>query len=488
MISQQIVTQSAPKRINLVKAQSALCSRRFYRFVQTMWPVIIPEPPIWNWHIEYLCDELQTVIERVVRREAKMEDIIINIPPGTSKSTVLSIMLPAWAWSLDPTLRILSLSFSDDAAMDSAMKSRDIITSDLYQQLFPYVNIRKDQDSKTHYQTTKNGQRYATGILGSITGKHFHIILVDDPINPKKAASEAECIIANNAIDSTIYTRKIDKAVAVTVLIMQRLSENDPTAHMLDKAGKEIKHICLPAELLDGPRPEQLAAKYVDGLLDPVRLSKKILMEARTDLGLANYTGQFAQRPAPAGGLVWQKEWFRVVPDHLWPDRKMMTSLGTDWDTAYTEKEENAANAYITAGKIGNNIYIDDLGFDWLEFPALLRWMKTKQAPHYIESKASGKSIKSTLHSQGIIAIETKVEGGMDKVARAKMASPTAEAGFVFIKASLINILLNDSRQGILFFPKGKYKDLADALAQSLLRLGKQGRYRTTTGREDDDF
>ncbi len=123
-------------------------------------------------------------------------------------------------------------------------------------------------------------------------------------------------------------------------------------------------------------------------------------------------------------------------------------------------------------------MYIDDLGFDWLEFPKLIAYMKTKKQPHYIEAKASGKSAKQTLTNQGIPAIEVKIDGG-DKVARALLATPFAESGMIYIRESLINKLYHDDKQGILIFPNGDGDDLADALAQSINRLLNQPKFFT---------
>ena len=459
--------------VSVEHLKAELCKRSFYYFVQTFWEVIIAEVPIWNWHIEYLCNEAQDMVERIASRQIKMHDVIINIPPGTSKSTIFTIMLPAWAWAIDPTLRILTISYSDMLATEHAVKSRDIIRSEKYKNYFPYIEVKKDKDNKTNYENTTNGQRMAAGLSGTITGIHAHLILIDDPLNPKQAASETECTTANMLIDSTLSTRKVDKQVTVTLLIMQRLSANDPTAHLLSKQ-KSIKHICLPAEAMDDVLPIDLKNKYVDGLLDPYRLSKPILQELRIDLGTAGYAGQIAQRPAQKGGSIWQK-WFKEVPDHLFPDKNLLQHYGTDWDLAYTKDDTNAASAYISAGKLKQDIYIDDLGWDWLEFPALINLMKNKPSPHYIEAKASGKSAKQTLVTHGIPAMEVKVEGG-DKIARANMATPVAEAGMVYIRQSLADTLYHDARQGILLFPSSKYKDLADVLAQCLQRLVHKSR------------
>lgn len=459
--------------LNINSIDAELCKRDFYYFVQQFWGVIIPETPVWNWHIQYLCNEAQKVVERIAKREKKENDLIINIPPGTSKSTIFTIMLPAWAWVIDPGLRILTISYSEKLATEHALKSRDVIESDKFKIFFPGIRIKKDKNNKTNYENNKLGQRYAAGISGTVTGVHAHLIIIDDPLNPKQAASDTECETACSTIDNTLSTRKVNKDVTVTMLVMQRLSENDPSGHLLSKKGKSYKHYKLPAELSDGPIPAELGKNYVGGLLDPVRISQSAIEEAQSDLGSFGYAGQFSQSPAPATGAIWKK-WFIPIKDAEFPSFKRMIKYGTDWDLAYTKDETNAANAFVTAGKIGGNIYIDNIGFDWLEFPQLLKYMKQQPGPHYIEAKASGKSAKQSLSAEGIIAIEIKVDGG-DKIARARMASPIAEAGMVYIRESLLDKLYNDPKQGILAFPKGKFKDLADALAQCLQRLKKKG-------------
>jgi len=199
--------------------------------------------------MEYLCNELQKVAQLVIDRKPKDYDVIINIPPGTSKSTIVTVMLPAWCWIKDPSIRSLTASYSSSLSTDHAVKSRDIIKSDKFTQYFPYIEIKKDQDNKTHYKNTEGGERYATSVTGSITGFHAHLLIVDDPLNPKEASSEVERERANNFMDVTLSTRKVSKSVTPTILVMQRLHEADCTGNWLDKKGKDLKHICLPGEL-----------------------------------------------------------------------------------------------------------------------------------------------------------------------------------------------------------------------------------------------
>ena len=64
---------------NEVEIQAELCRRSFYYFLKQFWDIIITETPVYNWHMKYLCDELQAAAEKVINRENKDEDIVINI-------------------------------------------------------------------------------------------------------------------------------------------------------------------------------------------------------------------------------------------------------------------------------------------------------------------------------------------------------------------------------------------------------------------------
>lgn len=174
--------------INIDQARAERCRRSLFHFVQEFWSEVSPEDPVWNWHIQYLCDEFQTDLLRLCRivnkqgitikdREHKLHDGITNVPPGSSKSTIYTIMAPAWIWTVDPTIKILTASYSADLAIDHAVKSRDVIQSDKYRKYFPEIEIRADHNNKANYKNTKLGERYATSVGGSVTGFHAHLLL-----------------------------------------------------------------------------------------------------------------------------------------------------------------------------------------------------------------------------------------------------------------------------------------------------------------------
>lgn len=463
-----------------VKAE--LCRRKLSYFVKEFWDIIVPNELVWSAHLDVMCDEMQEGLERVFLRLPKKYDLIYNVPPGTSKTTVLSIMACSWAFSRMPEIKYFVGSYSDNAILGISDNIRIIMGSDKYIAYFPGTVIRKNKNTAHNFKTTKNGEFYAFTVGGSITSKHADVLDIDDPLNPKQAASPANLITANTFFDKTLPSRKVDKEVTLTVLVMQRLAVNDPTGHLLNKGRSNIRHICLPAELADNVSPPEYRGIYIDGLLDPKRLSRQVLSDAKIDLLEDGYAGQMMQRPVKEGGLIWTK-CFREIDDNIFPRVSDMTSVGNDWDLAYTDKDTNAASAYFSTGKIDGYTYIFDFDFRYLEFPELIDWMATKPHMHFIEDKGPGKSAKQTLSRNGIIAMEVKVPGGSDKISRAKQASASAKSGMVFIKKSLADRLYNDSQQGILNFPKSPKKDVADALAQALLRQSSRPRI-VSTGRK----
>lgn len=456
---------------SISKLDAELCRRDFFFFLQTFWEVIIPEDPIYNWHMEYICQEIQTAGLRVINRENREYDLVINVPPGTSKSTICTVMFPIWLWINDPTIKIMTASYSGGLSGDHSLKSRDIIRSEKFKMLFPEIEVRKDVDGKTHFANTQGGERYATSVRGTATGKHAHVIIVDDPLDPRGAESEADRLTANNFMNKTLPTRKINKSVALTVLVMQRLHVDDCTGIWLEQR-KDIKHICLPAELSKHVKPEELSDRYIDGLLDNKRLAREELDSLKDALGSYAYAGQMMQLPAPDDGGIWSAKWFIALEDVEFEKLKpKFIDVGSDWDLAYTKHDKNSASGFITAGRIGNDMYIDNVEFQWLEFPELINWMAKVQAPHYIEAKASGISASQVLRKHGIIAIEVSMGRDGDKVGRTRLVSKYAEAGHIYVRRSVIQKLLYDTKQGIVMFPNNANNDINDALVQAINRL-----------------
>ena len=459
-----------------VKVVADECRRSFFYFLRTFWDVIITEEPVYNWHIEELCNELQALAGFVFRREKKPYDLVINIPPGTTKSTITTIMFPVWMWCVDSTIRIITNSYSADLSVEHATKSRDIILSEKYQTLFPDVQIRKDKFGKESYENTAGGARYTTSTGGAITGKHGHIILNDDPMNPKQASSEPMRLQANEHT-KTLSSRKVNKANTPMVTIMQRLHEEDTTGYLLKKKGEKIRLICLPAEVSSKISPPELADRYIDGYLDPVRLGREVLDEAKVDLGGRQYSGQFEQVPSSEQGNIIRKEWFRsITVESFSTIRKKGGANHFFLDTAFDEKKKKSDNdpsGIIGACKIGPNLYIYAAQKVYKKFPDLIRFLPdflfangyTGESTLRIEPKANGVSVVHQLEDSTSLNVTRTPTPTDSKEVRLNAASPKIECGRVYLVEGAWN---EDFIEEVCGFPTKVHDEYVDLLCYAV--------------------
>jgi predicted phage terminase large subunit-like protein len=461
-----------------------------FEFIQVFWSEVSDDEFKPNWHIEYLCSELEKVIERIANNIPRGEgdDLIINIPPGTTKTITCSIMLPAWAWTKYFWMKFITASYSATLSLESAEKSRDLIRSDKFKAMYPDLGIKDDKDTKSNfravkrkrvypgqpYRLTYGGNRYSTSVGGTLTGFHGHVLIVDDPLNPEQAASEKELENCNRWMEQTLPTRKTDKAVSGTILVMQRLHQADPTGRLLEKKKKTIKHICLPGQIRDYKEflnPPELAKYYKDGLLDATRLNWGVLEEMELDLGQYGYAGQIGQNPTPPGGGMFKVERMPIV--HHLTSRTNIVRAIRYWDKAATAD----GGAYTAGVKMllmaDNKVVIEDV---------VRKQMSSEDREAAIKSHAQADALLDEDYS---VHIEQEGGSGGKESAEATIRSlagfpvyadrPTGNKEF---RADPLSVAVNNGNVILLqgdwnkafkdeleMFPNGTYKDQVDAAA-----------------------
>jgi hypothetical protein len=150
-----------------------------------------------------------------------------------------SIAFPAWCLGHDPSAQILSVSYAQDLSDKLARDCRTIMTSPWYRQIFP-TRLAPHRQAVQEFITTRQGYRLATSTGGVLTGRGADIILIDDPLKPEEALSNAQRKAANEWYDHTLYSRLNDKRHGAIVIIMQRLHEDDLVGHVLAQEGWEV--------------------------------------------------------------------------------------------------------------------------------------------------------------------------------------------------------------------------------------------------------
>lgn len=359
--SQFNVMMSSP-----IAIQRELNNRSFYNFFLYFWDTITQAKLVPNWHLSYLCAEVQEAVERVALGLPCENDILINIPPGTTKTTLLSIMLNAWIWTKWEWFQVIGASYSLQLSLKSASTTRDLIRSQKFKEMYPELYIKADEDSKSDFRIMKKsnvekeedirgGFRFSTSVGGTVTGMHGHLIIIDDPLNPLQALSPQLLNTTNHWVNSVIPTRKVDKDVTLTIMVMQRLHENDPSGNWLAKEkiraktnshDRGLKHICLPADISESKeflKPQEVGIYYRQNLLDPERLSKGVLNQMLADLGNYQYSGQFLQNPVSSKGGMFKVDFLQIINNPPLPHE-------IEFTVRYWDKAGTAGGGAYTAG------------------------------------------------------------------------------------------------------------------------------------------
>lgn len=448
--------------------------------------------------------KLISVADRVVAGELRY--VMILAPPRYLKSEVFSRLLPAY-YLLKFPRRMFSL------ACHAASLSLELSEAARENFVNAGGTLAAETAAKARWQVAGKGRSSMQGTMwavgvhgGGALGRGFNLGVVDDPLHPDHAYSWMRRQHFKRWWENT-WLRSLEPG-AQMIFVMQRLHVEDPVDYLFRREvgeGEEVKaplhwHVVVMDEIKSseplgrwkGPRglPSTCTVEPDErkegAVLAPSRFSAEEVKERQAQNPVIT-SAQRQQRPLRPSGDFWRLDWFETyetLPRDAYDG-------GWDWDTAQTKEERNSASAYVRSfrgpalneAKNVFNIYIEDVGFAWVEYPELIAWMKSYPGPHHIEAKSSGKSAAQSLKTYGISVSEVTVLG--DKLARASAAQPAVAARRIYVKQGVVQKLLYAEQQGLLRITAeglqmgGEGLDLNDAFVQALHRhlgIGAKGK------------
>lgn len=483
-------------------------------FLRAGWKYIDPAPYVHGWHMDAIAEHLMAVTTGHIRR------LVINVPPRSSKSSLVSVAWPAWTWIQSeygplsgPHVQFLFSSYAQTLSIRDAVKSRRLIESHWYQKQWKdRFKLTSDQNTKIRFENDQGGYRLSTSVGGTLTGDGGSIICCDDPHNAVEMESE---LIRKNTLewwDESLSTRLNDPATGAYVVIMQRLHEEDLTGHIMSRESENWTWLMLPMK----HETERHCTTYIEGKefwTDPRVLDGELLCEKRFGanevadlerrLGPYAAASQLQQSPAPRGGGIIKREFWKLWDEEKFPPFQFLIA---SLDTAYTAKQENDASALTIWG-----VFHDEAGnpkimliFAWeehLEFNDLVNRVidtctvdgRKKSAngeeiihPRFpvdrvvIEAKASGHSLAQEMHrlfsQTGQFGIDMVGQGigkwTPDKVARVHSIQHLFAEGLVYAPN-------RDYAEKVIeqcgVFPKGRRDDLVDSTSIAMRYLRDMG-------------
>jgi predicted phage terminase large subunit-like protein len=491
---------------NPLVASLELNNRSLYHFIQYFWDEISTQPLVHNWHIPYICSELEQIAYRVGNRQDKVYDLIINIPPGTTKTITCSIMFPAWCWTKWHWMRFITASYTSALALESAEYCRDLIRSDKFQVMYPWLDIKEDKDTKSNFKIVKKesvspgreprilygGNRFSTSVGGTLTGFHGDINIWDDPLNPEEAVSDKDRETANRWIDGTLSTRKTNKKVSTTIGIMQRLHQDDPTGHLLAKKKKNLRHICLPGEIKNYGKqlsPPELKDKYIDDLLDPKRMDWKVLRDMEADLGQYGYAGQIGQDPTPPGGGMFKVDHLQTIRIAELDDmRKYIVQSVRYWDKAGSANT-GAWTVGVLMHKLANGKFV-------IEDVKRGQWAaEVRESLIRSTAEADGRKVWVYMEQEpgsgGKDSVQASIRGlaGFAVYADRPTGDKAFRADPFAVQVNNDNVMMLQAEwnagyvEELRFFPFSTYKDRVDASSGGFMKLTEKRFVKTLSGK-----
>lgn len=454
-------------------------SRDLASFARLAWNVLEPGTELkWNWHLDLLCEYLTLVRDRRIRR------LIINVPPQTMKSRLVNVFYPCWSWTQIATRRFLSSSYSGDLSESFNVERSLLLRSEWFRDTFPN-KVVLTKDSQKVVRNDVGGSMTATSTGGTATGKGSHDVIIDDPLNPKQAASDLELKSSNDFFDNTLRTRLSDQITGTFVVVMQRLDLNDLTGHLLEKNPGEWTHLSIPMEAEEDEKwtAPITGTVYERKKGDPLWVSRfppTVIASLHRDMGSIAYGGQYQQRPTPKGGTIIKRHWFREFWDWTTLPKKFEQVIQS-WDCSFGSKSDAAS--FVVGDKwaaVGAKRYLlwekrDKMSYTetrdaMMNFPVGDLTTAFPAHAKYVENKANGPAVIDDLRHaiSGLIAIEP--DG--DKVARMCAVSPFFEAGDIVLPNPEMPGFewVRDWIEEICRFPM-KPNDRGDCASQAIRRL-----------------
>lgn len=303
--------------------QAERLRRSLKLFVASAWHLVEPGTPFVNsWHIDAICEHLQAVTEGQIKR------LIINVPPRTGKSTLVSILWPCWEWARDPSKRFMFASYAEQLAFLMSVRRRDnVIMSKWYQDRWGSKYVLGGSLNLKHlFSNDKSGHMFATSTGGQVTGYGGSRLVLDDPHDPKGAESEVKRETTTEWLNLTWPSRLDPVPGAAEVVIMQRLHEQDATGIYLARRDKDTVLLKIPMEFKGHKNATRLGFEdprsKPNELLTPL-YPKERVDELRRTLGPYGAAGQLDQEPSPTEGGIIKRAWIRHYDqneEHLRPE------------------------------------------------------------------------------------------------------------------------------------------------------------------------
>jgi len=459
--------------ISWTQIQAIGMKRDLKQFLSEAWHVVEPGKEFkGGWHIDAICEHLTYV------SLGDIDDLVINIPPRHSKSTVVAVMWPAWEWTWQPSTQWLFATYASSLTIRDSVKCRRLIQSPWYQDHFgDCFQLSSDLNQKGRFDsdvmsTRGNDPKKLGRVIIAQRGHHQDL--------PGHVLSSGNWVHLNLPGYYVPKTRCITRAKKNSVRTIP--ANENPAVYTF---GDDIEPLVKGELLFRDPRKKE------NDLLTPERFGQAEMAKLSYELTERGFESQIQQNPSAKGGNIMKEHHWREWTDVELPQIQMVIQ---SYDTAFEEEEEHDFSARTTWGVFEHEEYLDPK-LPWtakykgqkrlclillermnkrMEFPELREnaieaaqlWKPDRVL---IEKKASGHSLAQELRRGNLPIARIKVTDS--KFVRAHAASLVLERGCIFyVKRNWSAEVIQQCGN----FPADDHDDLVDSCTMAMLWLRKK--------------
>lgn len=444
-------------------------------FIKQGWRTLEPGRPfVHGWAVGAICEHLEAVSRGEIKR------LLINVPPGCTKSMTTNVFWPSWEWAKTPHLKYISASYAQDLTTRDNVRGRTLMEGEWYQGNWGHrFAFKGDQNAKLRYENTVGGFRQVSSVGSALIGHRGDRIIVDDPHDVQGVESDVKREESLRWFSETLPTRLNDLDESAIIVIMQRVHERDVSGLIL-KSELGYEHLCLPMEF--EPDHPHLSSRFKDPRTTPGELlwPERFSLPAVTQLKAAfrawggSYAeaGQLQQRPAPRAGGMFQRKDFIVVDSA--PEG--MYNVCRGWDLAATKDGHGAYTVGCKMASHNGLLYVLDVRRGrWGPHEVITQIQLAAQQDGFTVRQSipqdpgqAGKAQRSFMAAAlDGFDVRFSPESG-SKEDRARPVSAQCEAGNVRLVAGpWVDAFLNEA----CMFPTGEFKDQVDAASRAYADL-----------------
>jgi predicted phage terminase large subunit-like protein len=469
MAEQEKLLEQVSQYRDAVKREKA--QKSFMAFVHEMWPGFIH-----GRHHALMAKKFEEIAE------GKLKRLIINMPPRHTKSEFASNMLPAWFLGKYPNKKVIQTSNTADLAVGFGRKVRNLVDSEQYSKIFPNVALRADSKAAGRWATNHNGDYFAIGVGGTVTGKGADLLIIDDPHSEQEARlAQGDPTVFDNVYEwYTSGPRQRLQPGGAIIIVMTRWSDKDLTGRVLKSDNTDWELIELPAIMPSGSP------------LWPEFWSLSELEALKEELPPYKWNAQYQQKPTGEEGAIVKRDWWRRW-SHDRPPR--CEYIIQSWDTAFTKSQRADYSACTTWGVFYRdeneqdvNIILLDAFKEKMEFPELkarAKEMYDEWEPDscIIEAKAAGAPLIQELRRIGVYVQDYTPSRGNDKFVRLNSVTDLFSSGKVWAPETR---WADEVIEELARFPNAEHDDLVDSSVQALMRFRQGGFLRLDSDEKDE--